>query len=100
VLAAVLAVGVLLAAPDGALESLVAETPRCPPDPATTCLGLALHVAQDGTVAYAGAIDDDRAGDRPGEVNYVAAAVGAVLAGEDVATKETRPYGCSVKYAD
>jgi peroxiredoxin len=57
-------------------------------------------IAQDGTVAYAGAIDDDRAGDRPGEVNYVAAAVGAVLAGEDVATKETRPYGCSVKYAD
>ena len=57
-------------------------------------------IAQDGTIVYAGAIDDDRAGDKPGEVNYVAAALGAVLAGEDVATQETRPYGCSVKYAD
>ena len=57
-------------------------------------------ITQDGTVAYAGAIDDDRAGERPGEVNYVAAALDAVLAGKDVATQETRPYGCSVKYAD
>jgi peroxiredoxin len=54
----------------------------------------------DGVVVYAGAIDDDRAGEHPGKVNYVAAAVNAVLAGEKVATAETKPYGCSVKYAD
>ncbi len=57
-------------------------------------------IAADGTVAYAGAIDDDRSADTLGKTNDVAAALAAVLAGKPVATAETRPYGCSVKYAD
>ncbi|MFN2371885.1 MAG: redoxin domain-containing protein [Candidatus Krumholzibacteriia bacterium] len=57
-------------------------------------------IAKDGTVAYAGAIDDDRSADTLGATNHVAAALAAVLAGQPVATAETKPYGCSVKYAD
>ncbi|MFO7608921.1 MAG: redoxin domain-containing protein [Candidatus Krumholzibacteriia bacterium] len=57
-------------------------------------------IAKDGTVAYAGAIDDDRSADTLGGTNHVAAALAAVLAGQPVATAETKPYGCSVKYAD
>jgi hypothetical protein len=53
-----------------------------------------------GTVVYAGAIDDDPRGTTDGEVtNYVAAALDQVLAGEAVTVAETKPYGCSVKYA-
>jgi peroxiredoxin len=52
----------------------------------------------DGVLRYAGAIDDDRSARKPGETNYVRQAVDAVLAGEEVPTKETRAYGCSVKY--
>lgn len=52
----------------------------------------------DGTLVYMGAIDDDRSPDRLGKVNYVREALNAVLAGETVATAETRPYGCTVKY--
>ncbi len=53
----------------------------------------------DGVVVYAGAIDDDPRGTKAaGAVNYVAEALDAVLAGQQVATAETTPYGCSVKY--
>jgi peroxiredoxin len=52
-------------------------------------------VAKDGKLAYAGAIDD-RSDDNPR--NYVAEAVDALMAGKDVGMKETRPYGCAVKY--
>ena len=54
----------------------------------------------DGTLAYWGAIDDDRGGRNAGETNYVDLALTALLNGESVATKETKPYGCSVKYAN
>jgi hypothetical protein len=57
-------------------------------------------IAPDGKIAYAGAIDDDRTTGALGKTNYVAAALAAVLAGEPVAVPETRPYGCSVKYAE
>ena len=57
-------------------------------------------ITADGTVAYTGAIDDDRGGQKGEKVNHVADALTAVLAGEKVATAETKPYGCSVKYAD
>jgi len=57
-------------------------------------------IAADGTVVYTGAIDDDRSADTLGKTNYVADALAAVLAGKPVPTAETRPYGCSVKYAD
>ena len=53
-----------------------------------------------GTIVYAGAIDDDPRGDKgAGARNYVAAALDEVLAGKAVTTSETKPYGCSVKYA-
>jgi peroxiredoxin len=55
-------------------------------------------VGADGTLLYDGAIDDDKAGKKEAPSNYVAAAVDAVLAGHEVATNKTLPYGCSVKY--
>ena len=55
-----------------------------------------------GVLIYDGAIDDrpttDLA-DVDGAVNYVAAALKAGMAGQPVATPVSRPYGCSVKYA-
>lgn len=53
-----------------------------------------------GTIVYAGAIDSDPRGTGgAGVTNYVAAALGELLAGKPVSTPETTPYGCSVKYA-
>jgi len=57
-------------------------------------------IAPDGTVAYAGAIDDDNSANKLGATNYVSAALAAVLAGKAPAVAEARPYGCSVKYAN
>lgn len=57
-------------------------------------------IDKHGVVAYAGAIDDDASPGKPGETNHVADALKAVLAGGIPAVAETRPYGCSVKYAD
>jgi peroxiredoxin len=60
-------------------------------------------VDANGTLAYAGGIDDKPSAD-PADVktakNYVKAALGDVLAGKPVAQATTRPYGCSVKYSD
>jgi peroxiredoxin len=63
-----------------------------------------------GRLAYAGAIDDDPAGEHdvrlrtlkggPGVLNYVRQALDELLAGKPVSVPETKPYGCSVKYAD
>lgn len=55
----------------------------------------------DGTLAYAGAIDDNsspRHSTVEGATNYVLAAVEDLKAGRPVATSLTTPYGCSVKY--
>lgn len=53
-----------------------------------------------GTIVYAGAIDDDPRGTEGASVtNYVNAALDEVLEGKRVSTPETKPYGCSVKYA-
>ena len=53
-----------------------------------------------GTIVYAGAIDDDPRGTKGDEAtNYVEAALDETLAGKPVTTAETKPYGCSVKYA-
>jgi hypothetical protein len=38
--------------------------------------------------------------DIPAARNYVAAALDELLAGKPVSQNNTRPYGCSVKYAD
>jgi peroxiredoxin len=56
-------------------------------------------IDKDGTLVYAGAIDDDPRGSKgDGAMNYVAAALDEVLAGNAVTVAETKPYGCSVKY--
>jgi peroxiredoxin len=57
-----------------------------------------MFVIADGKVAYAGAIDDNATPGALGQVNYVAKALDAVLAGSPVDPAQTKPYGCSVKY--
>lgn len=56
-------------------------------------------IGADGKLAYAGAIDDGNPGAK-GRTNYVREAVVALKEGRDVAVKESRPFGCSVKYAE
>lgn len=61
-------------------------------------------IDREGTLVYSGAIDSDsnvNAAERdPNKVkNYVAAALAALSEGKAVETTETKPYGCSVKYA-
>ena len=53
-----------------------------------------------GNIAYEGAIDDDRAGDKEVVVNYVKKALDEMLAGKEVSTPFVKPYGCTVKYAE
>ncbi|MFL6439229.1 MAG: thioredoxin family protein [Terriglobales bacterium] len=56
-----------------------------------------------GSLIYNGAIDDKASTD-PSDVtrakNYVSEALQQAKAGQPVAVASTRPYGCSVKYAD
>lgn len=60
-------------------------------------------IAPDGTLAYMGAIDDRPTAD-PADIagarNHVREALAAVAAGRPVPEPSTRPYGCTVKYAD
>ena len=55
-----------------------------------------------GTLVYDGAIDDqpDPSHDPTKARNYVREAVDEVMAGKPVVVSQTKPYGCSVKYAD
>ena len=59
-------------------------------------------INKDGVLVYDGAIDDqpDPFHDPTKAKNYLSAAVDDVLAGRPVAVSQTKPYGCSVKYAD
>lgn len=59
-------------------------------------------IDEDGVLAYMGAIDDQPSayGDPAEAENYVRLALAAVTADEPVATASTRPYGCTVKYAN
>jgi peroxiredoxin len=57
-------------------------------------------IHKDGTVAYTGAIDNDRHPTRFGDKNYVGMALDQLLAGETVTTQYTEAYGCSVKYSN
>lgn len=50
-------------------------------------------IDKDGVLAYAGAIDDTK------NTNYVDAAIASLLDGKKPDKTETKPYGCSVKYA-
>ncbi len=56
-----------------------------------------------GKLIYNGAIDDHPTPD-PGDIkdsrNYVSQALTEAMAGKQVSEPVTRPYGCSVKYAD
>src|ERR1700675_867047 len=55
----------------------------------------------DGKIIYRGAIDSKATpnpSDIPSSTNYVKAALDQSLSGKSVATPETKPYGCSVKY--
>ena len=56
-----------------------------------------------GTLIYNGAIDDRPTPDPasvPGATNYVVQALTEAMAGKPVSLPASRPYGCSVKYAD
>jgi hypothetical protein len=56
-----------------------------------------------GVVIYSGAIDDKPTTDLQdvqGATNYVSLALEQAMAGKPVQTAATRPYGCSVKYAN
>ena len=55
-------------------------------------------ITPDGTIAYNGAIDDNRSADKLGDTNYVAVALATLAEGKTIKTAETPPYGCSVKY--
>lgn len=58
-------------------------------------------IDKDGVLAYGGAIDDNSSANPKtieGAKNYVAAALDSVMKGEAVATPQTKPYGCAVKY--
>jgi len=59
-------------------------------------------IDQKGTLVYEGAIDDqaDPVHDPKTARNYVREAVDDVLNGKPIAVSQTKPYGCSVKYAD
>lgn len=58
-------------------------------------------VAPDGTIAYAGAIDDKPStspDDIAGSENFVRSALAELGAKKPVEPAATQPYGCSVKY--
>ena len=59
-------------------------------------------IDKSGTLVYDGAIDDqpDPSHDPAKARNYVSEAVGDLLAGKPIEVSQTKPYGCSVKYAD
>jgi peroxiredoxin len=59
-------------------------------------------ISPDGKIVYEGAIDSKATpnpADIPSSTNYVKAALDEALAGKPVSNAQTRPYGCSVKYA-
>ena len=60
-------------------------------------------VNKAGTLVYAGGIDDKPSAnpaDIAGARNHVLAALSEIGAGKAVSVATSRPYGCSVKYAD
>lgn len=60
-------------------------------------------IDKEGTLAYAGAIDNDptpRQGGIENAHNYVLAAVTALSEGKKVDVATSQPYGCGVKYSE
>jgi peroxiredoxin len=58
-------------------------------------------INKDRTLVYDGAIDNDPRSNKPDAktVNYVDQALTQLLNGDRVEVRQTKPYGCSVKYA-
>ena len=59
-------------------------------------------IKPDGTLAYAGGIDDKpttRTDDIKGAKNFVDEALVELKAGKPVSSPATRAYGCAVKYS-
>ncbi len=59
-------------------------------------------IDKNGVIVYEGAIDNAPLGKSEpgaGTVNYVDKAISELLAGQNVSTPSTPPYGCTVKYA-
>jgi len=56
-------------------------------------------VDSEGVLRYHGSMCSDKGGTNIGEEIFVRSAIEAVLAGETVATSETKAFGCSIKYA-
>ncbi len=52
-----------------------------------------------GNIAYKGAIDNSPLGQEDNVINYVDKALAELTTGKKVSTPNTKPYGCSVKYA-
>lgn len=61
-----------------------------------------LFIINKGTLVYQGAIDDksDVFVSPKMAKNHVRAALNEILKGEPVSESKTKPYGCSIKYAD
>jgi peroxiredoxin len=57
-------------------------------------------IDKNGVLAYNGGIDNDQKGNKSDKVNYVSKALDEILGGSSVTEPQTKPYGCSVKYAD
>lgn len=57
-------------------------------------------IDKEGKLVYNGAADDDPQGAKETRTSYVRLAVDSLIKGEPVGTSTTKPYGCSVKYAD
>ncbi len=55
-------------------------------------------IAEDGTLIFAGAIDNNPSPRVAGDVNYVLQAVAQHFAGETITEPEVAAYGCGVKY--
>ncbi|MCC6572763.1 MAG: redoxin domain-containing protein [Planctomycetes bacterium] len=59
-------------------------------------------IDKKGILRYQGAVDSVKSveqADIAGATNYVAAALDELIAGKAVTTKETKPYGCGMKFA-
>ena len=55
----------------------------------------------EGTLVYAGGIDNIASTDREDlarATNYIRSTLDAAMVGNAIAVKESRPYGCAVKY--
>jgi len=56
-------------------------------------------IDREGKLRYAGAPDDDRAGDKTNPRLYVEEAIRALIDRTELPLTKTQPYGCTVKYA-